>query len=288
VVKGNTVQFTAVVDGVDGTQVSQAVTWTIDQTDRHADTVISADGLLTVSTDETAEILTVRARAVQNNTKTAAAEVNVYDPPEVISVTVMPQTIAVTRRFPVQFAAIVTVSGNPSKAVTWSVVKDGGTLATGTSIAADGKLTVSESELVGGILTVTAASTFAPSVTGSASARVAAWATPPDSLVNTWWKWDGSEWDRTLFFDTSSHLYFDNYHTAVSGAVYHDAYTYNYSDGTGTITGGYPAGAFMLLDENQIMYFPNYKNYGHGAQFRRINEPGPPYNGAYYINNFSH
>jgi hypothetical protein len=206
---------------------------------------------------------------VQDGEKNGGAAVFVCDAPSVTEVTVMPAAISAAWRFPTQFAALVTVTGNAAKTVTWTVT---GAAAEGTGINGSGLLTVSESEPVGRSLTVTATSTVDGTKSGTSAVTAVAWAAPPDTLVGTRWKWDGSEWDRTLIFDTASHLYFDNYSNQPNGAVYDDYYTYDSTLGTGTITGGYPAGDFMLLDENRIMYFTNYKNYGHGAQFRRIED----------------
>jgi hypothetical protein len=76
---------------------------------------------------------------------------------------------------------------------------------------------------------------------------------------------------RIITFDTETHAGFDDYAEA-GGAVFDDWYAYDPETGTGTIGGGYPAGDFMLKDDNKLMFFPDYKSYGHGAEFHLLEE----------------
>jgi hypothetical protein len=91
-----------------------------------------------------------------------------------------------------------------------------------------------------------------------------------ESLAGTEWEWDSPYGLRTLEFDSADHLIFHNDHRDGTEVLHlDDYYTYDSSTGTGTITGGYPAGNFALVKDNTIMYFNNFKGYGHGADFTR-------------------
>jgi formylglycine-generating enzyme required for sulfatase activity len=82
------------------------------------------------------------------------------------------------------------------------------------------------------------------------------------ALVGTRWIWDSPWGMRIIIFDTEDHAVFDDY-----GTEYEESYTYDPASGTGRITGGYPAGDFQLRNDNKLMFFPDYKNYGHSAEF---------------------
>jgi hypothetical protein len=91
-----------------------------------------------------------------------------------------------------------------------------------------------------------------------------------ESLVGTEWEWDSQFGLRTLEFDSADHLIFHNDHRDGTEVLHlDDNYTYDSSTGTGTIRGEYPAGDFALVKDNKIMYFTNFKGYGHGAEFTR-------------------
>ena len=94
----------------------------------------------------------------------------------------------------------------------------------------------------------------------------------PASLVGTQWFWDspfGSDpvygGMRVISFYEDGYAFFFNY-----GNPFDDYYTYDPGRGTGNIGGGYPAGDFQLRNNNTVMYFPAYKNYGHSAEFYRM------------------
>ena len=89
----------------------------------------------------------------------------------------------------------------------------------------------------------------------------------PPTLVGTQWYWDSPWGMRIITFDTEDHAVFDNY-----GTKHDDPYTYDPALGKGRITGGYPAGDFQLRNGNKIMFFPDYKNYGHSAEFYFMEE----------------
>ena len=93
----------------------------------------------------------------------------------------------------------------------------------------------------------------------------------PPTLVGTFWQWDSSFGLRTLEFDTETHLFFHNDHRDGNPPFKdNDYYTYDPISGTGNITGEYPAGPFQIQDGGKTMYFLNFKSYGHGADFTRI------------------
>jgi formylglycine-generating enzyme required for sulfatase activity len=96
----------------------------------------------------------------------------------------------------------------------------------------------------------------------------------PPTLVGSSWSWDSPWGMRIITFDTEDHAVFDNYSDKPGGAVYDDYYTYDPATGTGRITGGYPAGDFQLKNDNTVMFFLNYKDYGHSAEFYVMDSPG--------------
>ena len=138
VAKGGTQQFTASVTGTNNP--AQTVTW--DVTGGVSGTGIF-NGLLTVSANETATTLTVKATSIVDTTKFGTATVTVVVPPTVTSVTVTPASANVAAGAFIQFAASVTGTNNPAQTVTWSV---------------NG---VSETTIVNGLLTVAANETAA-------------------------------------------------------------------------------------------------------------------------------
>jgi uncharacterized protein YjdB len=166
VARGGTRQFSASVTGVNNP--SQAVTWSIVQTDKASGTGINGQGLLTVAADEILGELTVRAASAFDNTKYGLANVTVEvdgeHMPAVSVVTVSPATPGVAKGGTQRFSATVTGVNNPSQAVTWSVA--GG--VTGTGISAEGVLTVAADESAAS-LTVTATSTVDTSKSGTAT-----------------------------------------------------------------------------------------------------------------------
>ena len=104
-----------------------------------------------------------------------------------------------------------------------------------------------------------------------AGETAAAAGTYPETLIGTRWEWDSAFGLRTLAFDSPDHLIFHNDHRDGT-PVQHldDYYTYDRTTGQGNITGEYPAGPFIIINEGRIMHFTNFKNYGHGADFTRL------------------
>ena len=74
--KGKTQQFTAQVSGKNLTDADKKVNWSVSG-NKSSKTVVSAAGLLSVSSDETAEKLTVTATSTLDSSKKDTAEVTV-------------------------------------------------------------------------------------------------------------------------------------------------------------------------------------------------------------------
>jgi len=168
--RGATQSFSAVVDGTN--DPSQVVFWSIDS-DTDADTFISRRGVLTVSADETAETLTVRATSAADPTQSGTAVVTVERPAgeaTVTGVAVTPSQISLYKGATQSFSAAVTGEGSstPSQRVTWSVE---GAAAADTSISDTGTLTVSADETAE-TLTVRATSVADPHYSGTAAVTV--------------------------------------------------------------------------------------------------------------------
>ena len=176
---GKTVQFSATVNGTGG--FSQEVTWSVSG-GVSAGTSISADGLLTVAADETAESLTVTAAASGDSSKSASATVTVTPPAAVTGVSVSPAGATVEAGKTVQFSATVNGTGGFSQEVTWSV---SGGVSAGTSISANGLLTVAADETATS-LTVTATASGGSSIYGTATVTVTPPSTPDEPDVPVW------------------------------------------------------------------------------------------------------
>jgi len=156
--RGATFQFTATVSGAN--EPSQAVGWVVEGA-AVSSTRISSTGVLSVAAGETAASLKITATSIIDDTKSGSATVSVVasSAANVTSVTISPATATVVMTAAggsQQFS--VTVSGDnltaETRAVTWSVTGGG----VGTSISANGLLTVAAGETAGQ-LTVRATST---------------------------------------------------------------------------------------------------------------------------------
>jgi len=113
-----------------------------------AGTAIAADGMLTVSANETASSLYVKAVSVSDPTKTDNKEVRVMTVTSV-TVTAAGGTARAMRGGTLQFNAAVAGNNNPDSAVNWKVssTADGtGVVTAGTAMAANGTLTVAKTE----------------------------------------------------------------------------------------------------------------------------------------------
>ncbi|MCL2792606.1 MAG: hypothetical protein FWD87_05905 [Spirochaetaceae bacterium] len=197
---GNSVQLSASVVGTNNP--SNAVTWRVSSNLAGtgavtAGTSINANGLLTVSANEPTRTLYIFATSVADPSRSGNASVSVTSPvappvtppvqppvqppvtppvvsPTVTSVTVTPATRSTRVNTTVQFNASVAGTNNPSTAVTWRVssnVAGTGAVTAGTSINANGLLTVAANE-VARTLYVIATSVADPSRSGSATVTV--------------------------------------------------------------------------------------------------------------------
>ena len=176
---GKTVQFNATVNGTG--EFSQEVTWSVSG-GVSAGTSISADGLLTVAADETATSLTVTATASGDSSIYGTATVTVTPPESVTGVSISPADATVEAGQTVQFSATVSGTGEFSQEVTWSV---SGGVSAGTSISADGLLTVAADETATS-LTVTATASGDSSIYGTATVTVTPPSTPDEPDVPVW------------------------------------------------------------------------------------------------------
>ncbi len=176
---GKTVQFSASVSGTG--EFSQEVTWSVSG-GVSAGTSISANGLLTVAADETAESLTVTAAASGDSSKSASVTVTVTPPAAVTGVSVSPAGATVEAGKTVQFSATVNGTGGFSQEVTWSV---SGGESDGTSISANGLLTVAADETATS-LTVTATASGDSGIYGTATVTVTQPSTPDEPDVPVW------------------------------------------------------------------------------------------------------
>ena len=158
--KGKTQQFTATVVGQG--EFDRTVTWSVIG---GAGTSVDANGLLTVGKNETAKTLKVRATSNADNKPFGEATVTVKEPTAVAGVTVKPNTATVGKGKTQAFAATVSGTGDFNKTVEWSVI--GG--HEGTSIDANGKLTVADNETA---KTLTVKATAKGDKTKSAEATV--------------------------------------------------------------------------------------------------------------------
>ena len=176
---GKTVQFSASVIGTGG--YDDSVTWSVRGGESDG-TSISANGLLTVAADETAESLTVMATASGDSSKSASATVTVTPPASVTGVIVSPAGATVEAGKTVQFSATVNGTGGFSQEVTWSV---SGGVSAGTSISANGLLTVAADETAES-LTVTATASGDSGIYGTATVTVTPPSTPDEPDVPVW------------------------------------------------------------------------------------------------------
>ena len=160
--------FSATVAGEN--DPGQSVTWSIDETVAEG-TSISGDGLLTVAAEETAATLTIIATSVDDTSVSGTAVVTITEPaaePTVTGVTVTPAAADVAKGATQSFSAAVAGENEPGQSVTWSIDE---TVAEGTSISAEGVLTVAEEETAA-MLTIRATSDADDSKSGTATVTV--------------------------------------------------------------------------------------------------------------------
>lgn len=87
-----------------------------------------------------------------------------------------------------------------------------------------------------------------------------------DSLNGTVWVWDSAWGRRTLRFDPSEMIVT---YIGQDGDDYTEPYTYNSNTKSGTIT-YYGEAGFEISADNQTMHFIEWKSYGHGCDYTRL------------------
>jgi hypothetical protein len=175
VAAGGNVKFSAFVAGQ---APNQGLTYSVGSTDNGtgavaAGTAIAADGTLTVSANETASSLYVRAVSNSDETKFDTKEIKIVT---VTSVTVTAEGGAarVVRGNRLKFNAVVAGNNSPAQGVTWRVSSNAagtGAVTSGTTIAGDGTLTVAATEAAS-TLYVTATSTVNTTKSGSITVTI--------------------------------------------------------------------------------------------------------------------
>ncbi|MCL2276425.1 MAG: Ig-like domain-containing protein [Treponema sp.] len=219
---GHSFQFYAAVRGTNNP--NSAVTWRVSSNAAGTGSVapgtnINANGLLTVSANETAAALYIFAVSVFDPTKSGSniihlARTAVTQPapapasPAVTSVIINPSTVTINRGSSQQFSASVTGTNNPSTAVTWRVSSNlagTGSVAAGTSIGSGGLLTISANETIT-TLYVTATSTVNTAVSGRATVTVNIPAAPPAPAVPSVTAVTVSPSSRTMDRGSSQHF----------------------------------------------------------------------------------
>ena len=165
VFSGESQQFTARVIGIN--DPDRTVTWSV--TGRTSNgTTISQDGLLTVSKDERAATLTIRATSTVNTTVSGTAAMGVHF---VIETTVSPTAAIVQKGSSRQFSAsVVALLTDPPQDVTWIIE---GSSNSGTTISAVGLLTVAANETAD-VLLIWAVSTKGGGEPGMATVHLTA------------------------------------------------------------------------------------------------------------------
>jgi hypothetical protein len=166
VVAGGTLNFRA-----SGQNIIWAVSSSSDGSQPVANgTFITPSGVLTVASDETALVLYIFATSASDG-QSDIKQIRVVTV-NTVNITPVNQTVAVGRTS--QFRAQVTGNNNPDSTVTWRVSSNSagtGAVTQGTSINANGLLTVSANETLR-TLYIVATSTVDPTKSGSVSASV--------------------------------------------------------------------------------------------------------------------
>ncbi len=164
---GGTQQFTATVSNT----TNPAVRWSVNGIEGGDASVgtISATGLYTAPRRlPTPATVTIRAISLADSTKSASATVTIQSD---VTVSVTPATAAVELGASTQFTAAVSGSGDPDRAVRWSVNGiEGGDASVGT-ISATGLYTAPR-RLPAGAVTVTATSLADPAKSVSAAVTI--------------------------------------------------------------------------------------------------------------------
>ena len=176
VTSGGTLQFNASVTGIN--EPDNTVTWRVSSNAAGTGAVttgtnINANGVLRVAVNETVPALYIFATSVEDPTKYSSTIVTVIVP-VVSGVVVSPGSQSVNRGGTLQFYASVTGTNNPSNAITWRVSSNAagtGAVTAGTSINANGVLTVALNENAG-VLYIIATSVADPSKFGNVAVSI--------------------------------------------------------------------------------------------------------------------
>lgn len=164
--KGETKQFTATVAG--NGSFDHGVTWKVEYPNSGS-TKITQDGLLTVSSSETATTLTVTGTAKGDVGKRATATVTVKEPaPTIMGVSISPETVNLRKSGKQQFTANVSGTGAYNDAVTWTMTGHD----SHSTLSNTGYLKLTNYENIGNVITVTATSVANPSIKGTATVTI--------------------------------------------------------------------------------------------------------------------
>ncbi|MDR2500363.1 MAG: hypothetical protein LBD37_04705 [Treponema sp.] len=274
VVKGDSLRFTAAVEGAGEEKPDQSVVWSVIG-EHDPQTAIDGAGLFTAAPGEAALTLTIRAAAKADAGKYGSATVSLIDAPSVAQVTVEPQDARVAQGFECQFAAMVEAAGNADKTVVWSL---SGNTRAGTLISASGLLTVAGTEPADTELVITATSAADGTKSGSAVVRVTE-NIPLPNLEHTAWRWgdrpQGSITIKEFVVESVDAAGVQHGHLNCyrpfdpEQQVYVDWYSYNPAAKTGEIE---YIGKFRVTPENGKIIVPQYASYPHGAEFTRLYE----------------
>jgi len=159
VVVGRTLQFRSQVAGTN--HPDQIVNWSVCSSEQDTGNVtpgtnINSNGLLTVASNESSPILFVTVTSVVDPTKSNTIPVTVAVP-TITQITISPENQSVRAGETLQFRANVIGTHDPSTAVTWRVGTNAlgsGAVTPGTSIDADGLLTVANNESLANLFVV--------------------------------------------------------------------------------------------------------------------------------------
>jgi uncharacterized protein YjdB len=282
--QGLTQQFSEQVEGAGTETPGQSVTWSIIG-EHHPETIVDG-GLLTVSVGETADtVFTLRATSVEDSTKYGSATVTVLEAPAIESIAIEPAETTVAQGGVRSFGAYIMVKGNASKTVVWELVAPDGKAEGTTMNPSTGVLTVAGDEQTGRVFTIRVRSVFDPSKTAEGTVTVAE-NMPLPSLTGSCWFWPSLQLyfissDRVMLYSVGGYYPYQGspfqYNYPAQGYAY--SYTYDSAKKTGYIKdmGEYSGGdllAFEIPPDNQDLYFPNYKSYGHSANFTTL-RPAP-------------
>ncbi|MCL2442491.1 MAG: hypothetical protein FWD13_03400 [Treponema sp.] len=176
VVIGRTLQFRSQVNGTN--HPDQIVNWSVSSNENNTGAVtpgtsINANGLLTVAANESSPILYVTSTSVVDSEKSSTVPITVAVP-TISHITVNSDSQSVRAGETLQFRSVVTGNYEPDTAVTWRVGTNAfgsGAVTPGTSIDANGLLTIANNESLSNLFVV-ATSVMDPTKSASVSVSV--------------------------------------------------------------------------------------------------------------------